>query len=476
MNFGFIPSLFLYFGCLSIIYAVGLHYFLRDKDLEVVEHWSRGVLVWGAAVLTTVFRAELPLWLSYFLANGVAFVAYIEINRGLLLLTAPEPAHRRHYDRKDTLVLLVGGSLGYALLLYAVHLWTPEAYRELAKTSFVSLLVVLVCFQGAEHCFSIARQHKLRIATVFAWLFIIVGGLWGARVVSAAAGHGTYVFDASLINSLIFIAIFITGMLKYLMLPMLLLQKTEKDSRSQLRNTLLKANKTVTSGGLSASLAHELNQPLAAIRLNGQILRKTLQDQGGSVSAEVEAMVNDILSENDRASKIIASLRSIFMNTPANWTQVDSASLVRKALTLVNQEVEKSNIHVKCVLAENLQITVAEDEILQVLLNLLVNSMDALKAQSHSQVKCIAIETVRQNDCVRISVADNGPGISQEMQAVLFEILSSSKETGMGLGLWLSRYIVERHSGQLTYTTSTLGGAMFMVDLPIAHNSVVIGL
>lgn len=475
MNFGFIPSLFLYFGSLSIVYAVGLYHFLRDKDPEVVKHWSRGSLIWGVAVLTTVFRSELPLWLSYFLANGVAFVAYVEINRGLNLLAAPEKTERQGYIGQDAAILLVGGSLVYSLLLYAIHLWTPGAYRELAKTSFVCLMMILVAVQGAQHCFRIARQHQLRIAHSFAWLFIIVGGLWGARVFSAAAGYGTHAFDVTLVNSLIFIAIFLTGMLKYLFLPMVLVQKIENDRQAQLRSRLIKANKTITSGGLTASLAHELNQPLAAIRLNGQILRRTLLEQGDPTSADVQAMVNDILDENDRAAKIITSLRAIFSNSPADWTEADSATLVAKALALVKQELEIHHIQVRCELAEDLRIVVTEEEILQVLLNLLVNSIDALKAQPDGQDKLIVIETGREGDRARISVADSGPGISQEMQAVLFEILSSSKDTGMGVGLWLSRYIVERHAGKLTYAPSTQGGAMFTVDLPVTHHPVGIG-
>lgn len=472
MNFGFIPSLFLYFGVLSLIYAAGLHYYLRDKDPEVVGHWSRGAFVWGVSVLITIFRAELPQWLSYFIANGIAFVAYVEINRGLKVLGAPERSQRPLYSPRDTLALMVFGILVYAVLLYAIHWWTPSAYRELAKTGYVSLLMVFVAVQGAWYCFQISKRHKLKVAYSFAWLFLIVGAQWFARLISATAGHGTYAFDTSLINSLIFVSLFVTGLIKYLILPVLLLQKAEIDQQSQLRTTLIKANKTVTSGGLSASLAHELNQPLTAIRLNGQILQKTLQGSGAFADADVQAMINDILSENDRAAKIITSLRAIFMNAPAKWTNVDASVLINKALSLVTRELEDSHIQLKLTLTEGLQISISEEEILQVLLNLLINSIDALKGQAENLEKIIVIVSRQQGDQVQITISDNGPGISKEIEAVLFEILSTTKESGMGIGLWLSRYIVERHEGQLAYVPSQHGGATFTISLPISRHTI----
>lgn len=469
MNFGFIPSLFLYFGVLSLIYAAGLHYYLRDKDPEVVGHWSRGAFVWGLSVLTTIFRAELPQWLSYFIANGMAFVAYVEINRGLKVLSIPERSQRPLYSPRATLALMVFGSLLYAALLFAIHLGTPSPYRELAKTGYVSLLMVFVAVQGARYCFQIYKRHKIKVAYSFAWLFLIVAAQWSARIISAGAGHGAYAFDASLINSLIFVSIFVTGLIKYLIFPVLLLQKSEIDQQSQLRTTLIKANKTVTSGGLSASLAHELNQPLTAIRINGQILQKAMQGSGVLADADVKAMINDILSENERAAKIITSLRTIFMSAPAKWTNLDSSALINKALSLVTRELDDNRIQLKLSLSEGLQISVSEEEILQVLLNLLINSIDALKGQSENSEKIITIVASQLGDKVQIMISDNGPGMSKEIEAVLFEILSTTKDSGMGVGLWLSRYIVERHEGQLSYAPSQQGGAMFTISLPIAQ-------
>jgi len=86
MNLALIPSLFFFFGLLSLVYAAALHYFLRREDAQVVDHWSLGALVWGIATLLTVFRAELPALWSYFVANAIAFMANLELNQALKVL------------------------------------------------------------------------------------------------------------------------------------------------------------------------------------------------------------------------------------------------------------------------------------------------------------------------------------------------------------------------------------------------------
>jgi len=109
-----VPSLFLFFGIISIIYAAALHYFLKIKDQQAVDHWSLGSLIWGCAILLTIFRQELPLLLSYFMANGIAAVAYVVLNRALksLITVSARPAR---LEVSDALIFLV-----YTISLYAL--------------------------------------------------------------------------------------------------------------------------------------------------------------------------------------------------------------------------------------------------------------------------------------------------------------------------------------------------------------------
>ena len=462
-----VPSLFLFFGIISIIYAAALHYFLKIKDQQAVDHWSLGSLIWGCAILLTIFRQELPLLLSYFMANGIAAVAYVVLNRALksLITVSARPAR---LEVSDVLIFLV-----YTISLYALDRWMTGDFKDVAKTSFVSVWVVLMSCLGARYCLQIHEQYGLKLARNFAYLYITVAFLWLGRILAALGVQVTHAFDTALINTLIWVAIFITGIVKYMVFPLLLLQKTENDKQEQLRKSLARANKTVTSSALSASIAHELNQPLAAMRINGQVLLKALEAQpgaqAGGASLEMTSIVRDILQDNERASQIIVTLRSIFRQTPVATEGVDSALLIRKTLQLLGKEIEKRQVQLELELIDGVCIQTPEDELHQVLMNLIFNSLEALGEHPGKQPRLL-IQSARRGAQLEITVADNGPGVAAEIKDMLFEILSSNKTSGMGLGLWLCKYIVERHGGTITYQSSALGGANFSILLP-CHTS-----
>lgn len=463
-KFALIPSIFLFFGIFSIVYAVAINYLLKVSDQQALRYWSLGSLIWGCAILITIFRQELPLVLSYFIANGIAFVAYVVLNRALICLI----------DQVEAPIKLglidVGIFVIYTSVLYALDQWTPGEFKELAKTSFVSGMVVAVSFQGARYSYLISVKHRLKIARNFAYLFVAVAFLWAARIVAAAVVQATHAFDPGIVNSVIWVAVFITGIVKYMVFPMLLLRKTENDKQEQLKKSLVRANKTVASSALSASIAHELNQPLAAMRINSQILLKTLDEQryglSGNESLELKTIVTDILEDNERASKIILTLRSIFRQTPVSSQSVESALLIRKTLELLDKEIGKLQTQVELKLVEDVFIKIPEDEFLQVLINLIFNSLQAIAERPDVHEGKLLIQSAYREGRLEVTLADNGPGISPEMQAVLFEILSTNKSSGMGLGLWLCKYIVERHGGTIEYQQSILGGASFRIVLP----------
>jgi len=234
--------------------------------------------------------------------------------------------------------------------------------------------------------------------------------------------------------------------------------------REQLIGSLLKANKSASTGALSASIAHELNQPLGASSLNIQFLQKKLAE--GALNPELQKdVLATLLSDNERASRIIRSLRSIFSEGEVSSSTVDLAELIQTVLNIARPELLAKNIQVVLRLDPNLQVSANAGEIQQVLLNLIVNGIDALASLSRSD-KRITIEGAFKDTGVQIAVADNGDGLSGGAQSHLFELLSSTKGSGMGLGLWLCKHIVNRHGGDIWYETNTDGGAKFVFQLP----------
>ena len=238
--------------------------------------------------------------------------------------------------------------------------------------------------------------------------------------------------------------------------------------RENLISNLLKANKTVATGALSASIAHELNQPLGASNLNIQFLQKKLAE--GSLSVEQnQEILAALLSDNQRAANIIRSLRSIFSDAKIVRSPSKVNSLIESVLQIVGPEIRSKNIQIQASLNAATSISMNLSEMQQVILNLFTNAIQALN-ESVANPKILCVESRYAQGGVEILISDNGSGIPAEMQDHLFELLSdSNKRSGMGLGLWLCHHIVSRHGGHIRYQDAPSGGAQFIVFLPAAQ-------
>jgi signal transduction histidine kinase len=241
--------------------------------------------------------------------------------------------------------------------------------------------------------------------------------------------------------------------------------KSLLDERELLIGSLLKANKTSVTGALSASIAHELNQPLAASSLNIQFLQKKLND--GDLSATSHAQVLDtLMADNQRASSIIRSLRGIFSDQKVGAERIVFVALMDSIVNILKSELTAQNIQLKFSIDPELRIQVNRDELQQVMMNLVGNAIQALSTRDQSP-KIISIRGRYISEGAEISVSDNGIGVPLSSQEHLFDLLSGSKSKGMGLGLWLCKHIITRHGGKIFYRDVESGGAQFVIRLPL---------
>lgn len=241
--------------------------------------------------------------------------------------------------------------------------------------------------------------------------------------------------------------------------------RTLLDERELLIGSLLKANKTSATGALSASIAHELNQPLAATSLNIQLLQKKLEkgDLGPSTQRELYAT---LLSDNERAASIIRSLKGIFSDQDVAIESVSFSDLLSSIVTILNPELKSKEIQLKLDIDPKLSMQGNRDELRQLMMNLLGNAIQALSDNNKSP-KIITVKGRYIFEGIEIAVADNGVGIPTSSQDALFELLTGSKTKGMGLGLWLCKHIVTRHGGRIFYQKAKEGGAEFVMILPL---------
>jgi signal transduction histidine kinase len=225
-------------------------------------------------------------------------------------------------------------------------------------------------------------------------------------------------------------------------------------------------NRRVSMGELSASIAHELNQPLGAIHNNAGAAEMLIKADPPKLQ-EVAEILADIKKDDRRASDVIARIRRMMRKNPIEVQDIDLNESIGEAIQMVAADATVKGVSLKTELEPGLSKVRADRvEVQQVLLNLMLNAIEVLHDQN-GEKRELVIRSKRANDKeAEVSVADSGPGIHGEVLPRIFEAFVTTKPTGMGLGLAISRTIVEAHGGQIRAENAPAGGAVFLFTLP----------
>lgn len=232
------------------------------------------------------------------------------------------------------------------------------------------------------------------------------------------------------------------------------------DEKEELLKNLIKTKKIAEMGAMSASIAHEINQPLAAIKLNAWSLKKTF-DQGQTLSPLQNRLIDDSIKDIDRMAMIVKTLQSVFKNQKPDQKIILLADFLQTLKPLFQTDAASRALTLIINVNPETRILCDESEITLILLNLINN---AIKAGA----KTLRISTQNKDGMTYISVSDDGSGVSADMVPHLFEMIKSSGSSGLGLGLWLSKFIVERAGGTIHYMPVLPRGARFTFDVPAA--------
>jgi PAS domain S-box-containing protein len=245
-----------------------------------------------------------------------------------------------------------------------------------------------------------------------------------------------------------------------------LMDVTERRRAEEERQALAHANRITTMGQLTASIAHEVNQPIAAVVTNAQAALRWLNMQPPNPK-EVRQALDRIVKAGRRAGDVIGRMRALVRKAPPRKDQLDINEVTREVIALMRSELGRTGTSLQTQLADGLPLVQGDRvQLQQVMLNLILNAVEAMSGSDEGSRELLISTEGDGANGARIAVRDWGPGPKPESLDRLFEAFYTTKPDGMGMGLSICRSIIEAHGGRLWATPNQPQGAVFQFTLP----------
>jgi signal transduction histidine kinase len=268
-------------------------------------------------------------------------------------------------------------------------------------------------------------------------------------------------FRDALANSLLSIATI--GVTTFLIIR----TKQAEEELLRARADLTHVARVTTVGELTAAIAHEINQPLSGVVTSANAGLRWLAGEAPDLEA-ARRSVERIVRDANRASEVISRIRDLIKKSPPQSDQLNINDLILEVIALVRSDVERNRISLETKLSNDLPLIAGDRiQLQQVLLNLIMNAVEALSEVRHVQRELLVSSAREGSNAVLVAVQDSGKGLDRAALARLFEAFYTTKPEGLGMGLAISRTIIEAHGGRLWATPNSPEGAVFQFTVPI---------
>ena len=243
--------------------------------------------------------------------------------------------------------------------------------------------------------------------------------------------------------------------------------EAEKVAAYEARSQLAHVGRVTTLGELTASIAHEVNQPLAAAVINGNACLRWLQDQPPNLEEARQAIAR-LIKDANRASEIIAQVRALTKGSPPQKDWLAINDIVLATLSLIDGEIPQNHVSLRTELADDVPLVQGDRvQLQQVILNLVLNALEAMNRIPEGP-RMLTVSSARgEGKAALITVEDTGIGLAPENLDRAFSAFYTTKPEGMGMGLAISRSIVEAHGGRIWATPNSPRGAVLCFSLPV---------
>ena len=248
-------------------------------------------------------------------------------------------------------------------------------------------------------------------------------------------------------------------------------QKRAEEALRQAAAELAHANRVATMGQLSASIAHEVNQPIAATLTNAGTAKRWLARQPPNLEGATQSL-DRIVNDTRRAADIVSRIRDLAKKAPAHKADLEINEAILEIMVLARAALSDHGVSLKMQLSEGLHSVLGDRvQLQQVMLNLVMNAIEAMSEVAEGARELTIGTGNAEADSVLVTVRDTGPGLPPATLARIFDAFYTTKDSGLGMGLSICRSIVEAHGGQLWAMPNEPRGAVFCVMLPVGNQA-----
>jgi len=454
---------------------------IRNRSNDAIRLWFIATVFGALATTAFVARAVIPEWITNVM-TGLCI--------STMILLMKESLIKEYQSNSKISIKLICSVLGAQLL---GNLLLVDAKRyDLLPVLNVSVSVVLdigLIFVLLK-AIKFSKSRSLWVV-FFALIFILVTNLF-RFIEYSQTGTWPLLLQMSFASNAAFVANFISvvfytfgywglilekerenvALSKAETIKARLDQQTELNKnlafvnllrdRDELIKKLSRLEKFANAGALTASIAHELNQPLTAIQIDAQEALISIKDVRNI--SQTEKILERIIKNNVRAARVISTVRGVF-NKDTNFEEDRNLDqIIDAVISFLHDQITEYSIQISIELNSPTKVLLKTGEIEQVLLNLGLNAIDAVKTSKKRQIH---IKSGMLNGSAFIRISDTGPGVSSELADDIFSLFRSNKSKGMGLGLWLSKFILEKNGGSIELAPTSVGSE-FIVKVPIS--------
>ena len=462
-----LPTAYLIVGVMYLVMPTVAWAVLSGLRSRSALLWCAGSGLFGIGVVLLGLRPHIAEWAAYPVANGLMLLANLVRVQAL-----QHELQRPAWPQKRLLWLGIGFVLGYEYLRLGLDqanlrfLWSSSTLA--ASFLYISRLA-----------WQLGQREDSRSAYWVAGAYLAVGSMLVLRTIAVASGFSQpnalfggwdsvlsvgSALISSVVGSVGFIGIFLERARHNDLLAAA--ARAQQEERDRLGMQIAQLDRQRCLGEMSASLGHELNQPLTAILLDAQMGQHGLT-QNRLDTAQLQELLHDIESNTQRASQIIERIRSFIRPMPERHQPVELGQLVQEVAQLLACEARRCKVAFVFELPpEPVWVQGDAIQLSQIVLNVYRNAIQAMTEQPQPRQITVTIAVVL--DVVLLRICDTGPGLSPEAITQAGQAFFSTKADGLGLGLSISRAIAQRHAGTLHIANHPQGGAVVKLRWPAA--------